>query len=122
MSNGQPDGVTLVRQFRQILIWPLQLVPIRADAQIQKHWELLERDTADNPWGELRDEFGCDPADSRRGTTASSSPSCRTCGAFSTATRAASTAAASDESPIRVFRRNDVAKVRPEVSGTIPFR
>ncbi|MBI2312407.1 MAG: hypothetical protein HYU77_07895 [Betaproteobacteria bacterium] len=31
-----------VRHFRQILLWPLQLVPIREGAQIQKHWEYLE--------------------------------------------------------------------------------
>ena len=28
----------LIRQFRQILIWPLQLMPIRESAQIQNHW------------------------------------------------------------------------------------
>ena len=47
-----------VRHFRQILIWPLQVMPIREGAQIQEPWDVLERDTADNPWGELRDEFG----------------------------------------------------------------
>ena len=33
---------TLVRHFRQILLWPLQLMPIQENAQIQKHWEVLE--------------------------------------------------------------------------------
>ena len=33
----------LVRQYRQILLWPLQLMPIRGEhTQIQRHWELLE--------------------------------------------------------------------------------
>ena len=41
-----------VRQFRQILLWPLQLMPIREGAQIQNHWELLESAGADNPWFE----------------------------------------------------------------------
>ena len=61
MPIQQQDDAKLVRQFRQILLWPLQLVPIREEAQIQEHWELLKREGADNPWGELRDEFGCDP-------------------------------------------------------------
>src|ERR1044071_9828678 len=52
---------TLVRHFRQILLWPLQLAPIDANAQIQEHWALLERENADNPWGQLRDEFSCAP-------------------------------------------------------------
>lgn len=53
----QPAGSTVVRHFRQILLWPLQLMPIRPNAQIQEHWEVLDRDTTDNPWRELRDEF-----------------------------------------------------------------
>ena len=43
MLSGQQDETKLVRQFRQILLWPLQLAPIREGAQIQEHWELLER-------------------------------------------------------------------------------
>ena len=50
----------LVRQFRQILIWPLQLMPIRAGEQIQEPWEILER-TTDHPWREVLDEFECAP-------------------------------------------------------------
>ena len=46
-----------VRHFRQILLWPLQLMPIRRDAQIQEHWEVLDQESADNPWRELLDEF-----------------------------------------------------------------
>ena len=72
MLSGQRDDSTLVGHFRQILLWPLQLVPIREGAQIQEHWELLEREAADNPWGEVRDEFSCAPANSRSGITASS--------------------------------------------------
>lgn len=51
----------LVRHFRQILLWPLQLMPIRAGSQIQKHWELLEQFGEDNPWHEVVDEFTGDP-------------------------------------------------------------
>lgn len=54
MSSGQQDETKLVRQFRQILLWPLQLAPIREGAQIQEHWELLERKGAGNHWSEVR--------------------------------------------------------------------
>ena len=33
----------LVRQFRQILLWPLQIMPIREGAQIQEPWDILLR-------------------------------------------------------------------------------
>ncbi|HJQ57100.1 MAG TPA: CorA family divalent cation transporter [Vineibacter sp.] len=101
----------IVRHFRQILLWPVQLMPIRQDSQIQNHWEVLEGAGEDNAWRELTDEFTGDPAQFQerhysefvtflpyvqrflygegkgRGTKAS-------------------------ESPIRVFRRNDVTRVR----------
>src|SRR3954468_11347481 len=52
----------LVRHFRQILLWPLQLAPIRHGAQIQEHWEVLEHAGPENPWSEGGDEFGGGPA------------------------------------------------------------
>ena len=53
-----PD--TMVRHFRQILLWPLQLMPIQENAQIQKHWEVLENSGPENPWRELSSEFSGD--------------------------------------------------------------
>ena len=50
-----------VRHFRQILLWPIQLMPIREGAQIQKHWERLQAPDKDNPLRELADEFTGDP-------------------------------------------------------------
>ncbi len=52
-----------VRNFRQILLWPLQLMPVREDAQIQNHWEWLERPETRGVWARVDDEFGCDPED-----------------------------------------------------------
>jgi hypothetical protein len=50
-----------VRHFRQILLWPLQLLPLHAGSQIQRHWEVLEAGGADCPWREVLDEFTGDP-------------------------------------------------------------
>ena len=48
----------MVRQFRQILLWPLQLTPTQEGVQIQKHSELFAQ-VQNNPWSEVADPF-CD--------------------------------------------------------------
>ncbi|WP_188261941.1 CorA family divalent cation transporter [Azospirillum tabaci] len=48
-----------VRRFREILLWPVQLMPLKAGAQIQNHWEWLGG--PDCPWQEVADEFTQDP-------------------------------------------------------------
>jgi len=55
--------MTEVRHFRQIVLWPLQLMPLRDDVQIQRHVDLLARPDGTTPWHELLDEFDCDPHD-----------------------------------------------------------
>lgn len=57
MFGKSASPTTVVRHFRQILLWPLQLMPIRPGTQIQEHWELLDQEIAENPWRELLDEF-----------------------------------------------------------------
>jgi hypothetical protein len=46
-----------VAHFRQILLWPVELMPLRSHEQIQKHWDVLERTSATHPWREVEDEF-----------------------------------------------------------------
>ena len=81
---GPPDKI--VRHFRQILLWPLQLMPSAPALQIQKHWELLEPDGRKRSLargrGRVHRRSG---ASSRNATTRSSSASCPTSSAFSTA-------------------------------------
>jgi hypothetical protein len=43
MSENNRAPEKRVRHIRQILLWPLQLMPIRAGAQVQKHWEVHRR-------------------------------------------------------------------------------
>lgn len=50
-----------VRHFRQILLWPLQLIPLRESNQVQRHWEVLQSAGGGNPWHEVVDEFGGAP-------------------------------------------------------------
>jgi len=117
MSTQEGDDSKLVRQFRQILLWPLQLRTIREGMQIQEHWELLERDAPDNPWGEARDAFACAPSDFKLrhySEFVTFLPYVRRF-LYGDARNAASKSAT--DSPIRVFRRHDVAKVRMTYPG-----
>lgn len=57
MAAAQSDLV--VRHFRQILMWPLQLMPLSGR---QTHVELLLAEPGANPWREVEDEFTGDPA------------------------------------------------------------
>ena len=51
-----------VRHYRQIVLWPLQLMPLRPGEQVQRHWEALREQRVGNPWREVDDAFGGDPA------------------------------------------------------------
>jgi hypothetical protein len=99
-----------VRHFRQVMVWPLQLMPLREGDQIQNHWELLQHGGAGNPWREVQDEFA-NPAEFQErhyNEFVAFLPYVQRmlygegkgCGS------------AAGESPIRVFRRSDVAQVR----------
>ncbi len=57
-----PDA-PLVRHFRQTILWPLQLMPVRPPGtQVQRHWEALDGLGDASPWSEVADEFCEDPA------------------------------------------------------------
>ena len=47
---------TIVEDFRHILVWPLQLVPL-GNEQMARHWQKLG-----SPWRKVEDEFVSDPA------------------------------------------------------------
>jgi hypothetical protein len=102
----------LVRHFRQIMIWPLQLAPIREGAQIQEPWQILERGGVDHPWLELRDEFSCDPAQYAERHYSEFITFLPYARKFLYGEGKGRGARAGAESPIRVYRRNDIAKLR----------
>jgi CorA-like Mg2+ transporter protein len=47
----------IVRHFRQIVIWPLQLMPVRPGEQVQRHWEMLDACAGNSPWSRVPDAF-----------------------------------------------------------------
>ena len=52
----------IVRHFRQTVLWPLQLMPIREDLPIQKHCDYIQTQGLNNLWREVEDEFTGDPS------------------------------------------------------------
>jgi hypothetical protein len=100
-----------VRHFRQILVWPLQLMPIREGGEIQEPWELLER-AGDSPWREVLDEFECAPdafQPRHYSEFVTFLPYVRR---FLYGEGRGRGGRPGADSPIRVFRRKDVARVR----------
>ena len=57
------DTPHTVRHFRQILLWPLQLVPLPAGEQ-RSHWQVLESQPG-GIWRRVADEFTTDPGEFR---------------------------------------------------------
>jgi hypothetical protein len=51
----------VIRHFRQVVLWPLQLVPEKRTSKIERPWEYLIAVTASNPWSEVPDEFYARP-------------------------------------------------------------
>ena len=110
-ATAPQRGIT-VRQFRQIVLWPLQLTPLHDEAQIHRHWDFIAKPGSGSPWHEVLDEFSGEPDDFQERHYAEfvnflpyvqrvlygeghGAGGSRTC-----------------ESPIRVFRRDDVRGVR----------
>lgn len=101
----------MVRHFRQILLWPLQLMPIQDGAQIQKHWEALDQAGPGNPWRELSSEFTGEQTKFQRRHYNEFVTFLPHVQRFLYGEGVAREASAwHSESPVRVFRRNDIAK------------
>ncbi|MEF8720606.1 MAG: hypothetical protein V5B35_10875 [Candidatus Accumulibacter necessarius] len=102
-----------VSHFRQILLWPLQLMPLPEDSPFQHHYQLLEQKTPDNPWGELADEFCGDPEQFHERHYSEFVTFLPYVQRFLYGEKGGEeTDPRYGESPIRIFRRQDVAKVR----------
>lgn len=108
--TDQPGKI--VSHMRQILLWPIYLAPLDENSAIQGHWELLEKVGPDSPWRIVDDEFG-DPHEFQQ----------RHYNEFVTFLPPVqrflygqglgrAVRQTYGESPIRVLRRQDVARVR----------
>jgi len=107
----------LVRQFRQIILWPLQLVPLKESAQIQEPWEVLTQPGVEHPWKESRDEFNCGPGEFQPRHYSEFVTFLPYVRRFLYGEGKGRGKGGAIDSPIRVFRRNDVAAVRMTYPG-----
>lgn len=107
----------LVRHFRQILVWPLQLAPLGPDVALRAHWSALRQSESDHPWREVADEFGCAPGQFQErhySEFVTFLPYVRRFlyGEGKPEADADTMEAYANESPIRVFRRTDITQLR----------
>ena len=109
-----PSSGRFVRQFRQIVLWPLQLRPPQGRAHTQsRDWDLLASPGGglEGVWTEIIDAFPHDPstlAESRYREFETFLPHVHRF-LYARGTREGSDG---PHSPMRVFRRRDVAQVR----------
>ena len=106
------ESAPVVHKFHQILLWPLQLLPLKEGSQIHHHWELLEKDPG-RVWKEVDDEFSADPdafKERHYREFVTFLPFVQRLLYGEGAKRRSM--AAYGESPIKVYRRTDVAKAR----------
>ena len=115
VSNPAVVQTKLVKHFRQILLWPLQLMPLREGSQIQRHWELLHSAGTNSPWHAVVDEFTGEPGQFQErhyNELVTFLPYVQRF-LYGEGTKAEHDAAPeAGISPMRVFRRDDVASVR----------
>ncbi|MFN0300039.1 MAG: hypothetical protein ACKVQU_06755 [Burkholderiales bacterium] len=108
MSGRDP----IVRNFRQILLWPFQVVASRDGESVMQQWDALERAGA-HAWKEVDDEFTGDPRlfqERHYHEFVSFLPYVQR---FLYGDELGERRAAGyGESPMRVFRRGDVARMR----------
>lgn len=104
------EAPSFVKHFRQILVWPLQLMPIREGSQIQRHWEALLPSTGENPWHEIAEEIAGDPGQFENRHYAEFVTFLPPVQRFLFGE--AQNQPGRGESPIRVFRRHDIKAVR----------
>ena len=103
----------IVRHFRQIVVWPLQLMPLRPGQQVQRHWQALEAIQKDNHWKEAVERFA-DPGEFQEKHYKEFVTFLPYVQRFLYGTTAGQefASAAAPEASMRVFRRDDVARVR----------
>ena len=56
-----PATAPMVGHFRQTFLWPIYLLPLKADTQVQDHCAYLLHSVKGSPWQEVADEFTGEP-------------------------------------------------------------
>ena len=121
MSETAQNASPIVRHFRQILLWPLQVMHARVrEPHISKYWELLEAMGDECPWREVDDEFD-DPDDFQERHYKEFITFLPYVQRFLYGEGSGREGQAGyGKSPIRVFRRRDIARMRVALDEQTP--
>jgi hypothetical protein len=118
MTNvAEPLAPPRVEAFREIALWPVQLMPRVEGAQIQRHWECLDSASVESVWTEVADEFTLDPADFSERHYKEFVTFLPFVQRFLYGEGGSVSKQDYGGSPIRVFRRHDVARARIALPG-----
>ena len=112
MSVGAENS-HVVRHFRQIVLWPLQLVPVTRSGAIERQWEHLSAVAEHNSWTEVRDDFRWDPDNIEQGHYREFVTFLPFVQRFLYGSKVGLDPSRRDGEPsIRIFRRHDIPRVR----------
>lgn len=118
MNATEPLQLPNIEKFREIVLWPVQLLPRHESTEIQNHWECLSATSADSVWNEVADEFSVDPAEFKERHYKEFVTFLPFVQRFLYGEGGGSDGDGRfGRSPIHVFRRNDVAQARITLPG-----
>ena len=111
-----PAAAPMVRQLRQILLWPLRLMPVPPDSAGVRRtpWQVLRELSETSPWGEIDDEYTGDSArfhERHYNEFVTFLPYVQRF-LYGDGRSRHSTASRDADAPMRVFRRDDVRQIR----------
>lgn len=122
-NNLQDEG--RVRLFHASLVWPLQLEPLAVDGNEGRHWEVFEAKKDSHPWRRIDDEFTDDPGNFKERhyrEFVSFLPYVQRFLYGEGRSRRVSPDDPPGNSPLHVFRRKDVARLRLTLrKGQVPI-
>jgi len=111
MSGPHPNEI-VVRHLRHVVLWPVQLMPLKPGVQVQRHWEALEKVAGSCPWREVEDEFGSDPGEFQERHYKECVTFLPYVQRFLYGSSVGQETTRERDASMRVFRRTDVARAR----------
>ena len=111
--ESDDDRNVLVRHYRQILLWPLQLMPLADGESLQSPWEAFKEAGPSSPWQDISGEFSDEGGRFHRRHYNEFTTFLPTVQRFLYGENPGGRRSPwHSESPLRVFRRTDVARTR----------
>ena len=118
---SEPSTSVCVRQFRQVLLWPLRLMPVRgSEGRHAKPWQLLADMGDASPWREVLDDYTGDGGRFQERHYNEFVTFLPYVQRFLYGEGRTQTGSKATGSPMRVFRRSDVRAVRAITQPGLP--